>query len=163
MEPKKPHAERAEDCWCGDAKPVVPAWNLIGGQPAGRQLPYLGQLGDYKKPAEGHKDEGRKDDGGKTPHHLLPYWYLEGTARVLGFGAQKYTAWNWYQGMQWSRVYRALIGHMLAWWWGKVKGVGEPLDKETGMSHLWHAGCCLSFLMQYEQEPRFAEKDDRPT
>lgn len=104
--------------------------------------------------------EGRKDDTGKTPYELLPYWYLEGTARILAFGAGKYDAWNWYKGMAWGRVFGALMRHLWSWWWAHVRGVGAAIDRETGMSHLWHAGCCLAFLMQYEAEG--IGQDDRP-
>jgi len=104
--------------------------------------------------------EGKKFDAGKTPLELLPYWYMEGTARVLAFGAQKYDAWNWYKGMAWGRVFGALMRHLGAWWWAKVRG-DDGLDPETKLSHLWHAGCCLGFLMQYEQDG--IGTDDRPT
>lgn len=105
-------------------------------------------------PAESKQEPGTKYDAGKTPYELLPFWYLEGTAQVLEFGAKKYAAWNWYKGMSWGRVFGALNRHLWKWWWG------ESLDPETGMSHLWHAGCCLAFLMQYEQDK--IGKDDRP-
>lgn len=104
--------------------------------------------------------EGRKDDTGKTPYELLPYWYLEGTARVLDFGAEKYGRWNWYKGMAWGRVFGALQRHLWKWWWSTLTG-GNGTDPETGMSHLWHAGCCLAFLMEYEAEG--IGSDDRPT
>lgn len=35
--------------------------------------------------------EGRKDDAGKLPYHLLAPEFLEATAAVLDFGAKKYT------------------------------------------------------------------------
>lgn len=97
---------------------------------------------------------GRKDDAGKTRMELLPPELLEGVARVLTFGAAKYADRNWEKGIAWSRVYGALLRHMNAWWGG------EAVDRETGMSHLWHAGCCLSFLMAFEQ--RGIGPDDRP-
>jgi hypothetical protein len=106
-------------------------------------------------PAEKANEPGTKYDAGKTPYELLPYWYLEGTAQVLAFGATKYGAWNWYNGMSWSRIFGGLMRHLWAWWWG------QDNDKETGLSHLWHAGCMLSFLMQYEQSG--VGTDDRPT
>lgn len=99
--------------------------------------------------------EGRKDDQGKLPYDLLPPELLEGTAAVLRFGANKYAPRNWEHGMAWSRPFAALMRHMWAWW------KGEKADPETGMSHLWHASCCLAFLIAYEQ--RRIGKDDRPT
>ena len=99
--------------------------------------------------------EGRKDDQGKLPYHLLPPELMEGIAAVLQFGAAKYSPRNWELGMAWSRPFAALMRHMWAWW------RGEKADPETGMSHLWHAGCCLAFLIAYEQ--RRTGTDDRPT
>ncbi len=104
--------------------------------------------------------EGRKHDQGKTPWHLLPYWFMEGTAQILAFGAEKYEPWNWYKGMAWSRCFGALMRHLWAWWWSKVLGDGSGQDAETGKSHLWHAGCCLAFLIEYEAER--LGTDDRP-
>lgn len=99
-------------------------------------------------------DEGRKDDTGKLPWHLLPPELMTGVATVLQFGAAKYSERNWERGMAWSRVFSALMRHMWAWW------RGEKADPETGYSHLWHAGCCLAFLIAYEQ--RQVGTDDRP-
>jgi hypothetical protein len=36
---------------------------------------------------------------------------------------------------------------------------GRKDDAETGMSHLWHAACCLTFLISYEA--RKIGEDDR--
>lgn len=43
--------------------------------------------------------------------------------------------------------------HLWTWW------RGDNLDKETGKSHLWHAVCCLAFLITYEE--RGIGEDDR--
>jgi hypothetical protein len=97
---------------------------------------------------------GRKDDAGKPPHHLLPPELPDAVAKVLAFGAEKYAPRNWERGMAWSRPFSALMRHMWAWW------RGEAVDAETGMSHLWHAGCCIAFLIAYEA--RGTGEDDRP-
>lgn len=98
--------------------------------------------------------EGIKFDADKTRYDLLPPEFLEGTAQILTFGARKYGARNWEKGMAWSRPFGALMRHMWAWW------RGEHIDPETGKSHLWHAACCISFLIVYEQ--RNLGEDDRP-
>jgi hypothetical protein len=107
--------------------------------------------------------EGRKDDSGKDRFELLPPEALFGIARVLTFGAKKYADRNWERGMGWGRVFGALMRHLWMWWGGcgpttKSFLFGE-LDDETGFSHLWHAGCCLTFLIAYEQ--RGVGTDDR--
>lgn len=98
--------------------------------------------------------EGRKDDQGKAPYHLLAPELLEGAAQVLAFGAEKYAPRNWEKGMDWHRPFSALMRHMWAWW------RGEDKDPETGLSHLSHAACCVMFLTAYEQ--RKIGNDNRP-
>lgn len=98
--------------------------------------------------------EGRKDDGGKVRYELLPPELLDGVAQILTFGAAKYEDRNWEKGMKWSRAFGAMMRHLWAWWGGQHN------DAETGQSHLWHAGCCLAFLIAYEQ--RKIGEDDRP-
>jgi hypothetical protein len=97
---------------------------------------------------------GQKFDSDKLRYDLLPPELLEEVARVLAFGAEKYSARNWELGMQWSRPFGAMMRHMWAWWGGEDK------DPETGYSHLAHAACCIAFLVAYER--RNAGEDDRP-
>lgn len=98
--------------------------------------------------------EGVKFDQGKPRHDLLPPELSDAVARVLTFGAAKYGERNWEKGMRWGRPFAALMRHLWAWW------RGERTDPETGMSHLWHAACCLAFLIAYEA--RGTGTDDRP-
>lgn len=70
---------------------------------------------------------------------------------------------NWELGMKWSRVFGALNRHLWSWWGGKGPTsksflFGE-LDEETQHSHLWHAACCIAFLVTYEE--RKVGEDDR--
>lgn len=97
---------------------------------------------------------GVKHDAGKNRLELLPPELMFGVGSVLTFGAVKYSDRNWEKGMSWSRPFGALMRHMWAWW------RGDKADPETGMSHLWHAGCCLAFLIAYEA--RSVGQDDRP-
>ncbi len=98
-------------------------------------------------------NEANKADHDKRRFYLLPYDVLPDVVRVMEFGARKYGENNWQKGMKWSRVFSALMRHMVAWW------TGERSDKETGMSHLAHAACCILFLMAYEK--RKIGEDDR--
>lgn len=102
------------------------------------------------------REEGdhMKKDYGKDPWHLLPYDAVRGIVKVLAFGANKYRPRGWEEGMDWSRCFGALQRHLVAWW------NKEGVDKDTGYSHLWHAGCCILFLIAYEL--RGKGKDDRP-
>lgn len=107
------------------------------------------------KPVEPNKlVEGYKADEDKAPWHLAPWDAFAAIVKVLAFGAKKYTSRNWEKGMAWSRPFSALQRHMTAWW------MGEKADPETGYSHLWHAGCCIVFLIAFEI--RGIGTDDRP-
>lgn len=98
--------------------------------------------------------EGRKDDGDKPRMDLIPPEVMTALGTVLSYGAKKYDQRNWEKGMNWGRPFAALMRHMWAWW------RGEACDPETGYSHLWHASCCLMFLVAYEA--RNVGSDDRP-
>jgi hypothetical protein len=99
-------------------------------------------------------DEGVKYDETKPPLHLIAPDFLYAIADILDFGAKKYAPRNWEKGMAWHKVYRAAIGHLFDWWLGKGP------DPETGKSHLWHAACCIMFLVCYEKWN--VGTDDRP-
>ncbi len=69
---------------------------------------------------------------------------------------------NWEKGMSWGRVYGALMRHLWAWWAGKratKSFLFDDTDVETERSHLWHAACCIAFLLTYEE--RKIGQDDR--
>ena len=100
-------------------------------------------------------DLGVKHDKDKIRYELLPPELLHGVADILTSGAIKYDDRNWELGMKWSRVFGALMRHIWAWWNPLV----PDTDEETGRSHLWHAGCCLAFLIAYEA--RGVGEDDR--
>ena len=101
--------------------------------------------------------EGTKHDGDKIRMELIPPELNIGVGDILTFGAQKYADRNWEKGMAWSRVYGALLRHLTSWF----NPFESDLDPETGKSHLWHAGCCIAFLIAYEA--RGTGTDDRPS
>jgi len=97
---------------------------------------------------------GLKYDGDKPIMYLVRPEFTEGVGKVLTFGAKKYAPWNWAEGINYSRLLSALDRHMNAF------KKGEDLDPETGLSHLYHAGCCLMFLSCFEEWGK-KEFDDR--
>ena len=106
---------------------------------------------------------GHKDDSGKVRLELVPPELLFAVGTILTFGAKKYADRNWEHGMKWSRVFGALMRHLWAWWAGAAPSTRNfafgQIDGETGYSHLWHAGCCIAFLITYEE--RRVGDDDR--
>lgn len=120
-------------------------------------------MNDPCPPACRIANEGRKDDTDKNRLELVPPELALAVGAVLTFGARKYGDRNWERGMSWGRIFGALMRHLWAWWGGKGPTtrsflLGE-LDDETGLSHLWHAGCCIGFLIAYEE--RNIGTDDR--
>ena len=99
----------------------------------------------------------------RFPVELIPPELLFAVATILTSGAIKYADRNWEHGMSWGRVFGALMRHLWAWWGGKAPTTKSflfgDLDFETGHSHLWHAGCCIAFLIAYEE--RSKGTDDR--
>ena len=87
-----------------------------------------------------------KHDQNKPPLHLVPFFVVQEIAKVLDFGQQKYTSWNWTRGFEWSRLIGAAERHLGAWKDGADK------DPESGLSHLAHAGCCILFLIAHEMK-----------
>lgn len=96
---------------------------------------------------------GTKFDGEKPDISLIPREALEGTAKVLMFGANKYGRYNWLGGFEWHRLTAASLRHIIAF------NEGEDLDPESGMLHIYHAICCLSMLATHYE--RGLGKDDR--
>lgn len=109
------------------------------------------------------KAGGVKADDGKLRIDLIPPEVIFALASVLTFGANKYSDRNWEKGMRWGRVFGALMRHMWAWLGGKGPTTDSflfgSIDEETKFSHLWHALCCLAFLVAYEE--RGHGTDDR--
>ena len=108
---------------------------------------------DYKD--AGHSQPAMKFDGSKPRLDLVDSDALEGLATVLTFGAQKYAANNWRNGLAYSRVSAALLRHMSA------IQKGEDIDPESGLPHIDHLGCCWMFLSNYMKHEQYKPLDDR--
>lgn len=102
-----------------------------------KQFMGTGRL-NYAVPAP-TKSVGIKHDDGKTKFHLLIPEFIKGVADVMTGGAQKYSEWN-YLHLERERIIDAHHRHMNAY------QRGEENDPETGLSHLFHATCCLQML-----------------
>lgn len=82
-------------------------------------------------------------DTGKPRMDLIDWQAMMGLAQVLEFGAKKYEPNNWRRGMEWNRIAGSALRHISSFL------AGEDLDRETGLSHIDHAMCCLMFLSSY--------------
>lgn len=97
--------------------------------------------------------KGMKYDMDKPRMDLLDPYALEGLARVLTFGANKYEPHNWRLGIANSRIIAAALRHLSA-----IQR-GEDIDPESGEPHVDHFGCCWMFLSyNFKHRP---DLDDR--
>lgn len=96
---------------------------------------------------------GIKHDSSKPKMDLLDWDALEGLAKVLTFGANKYAAHNWRGGIDNSRLIASLLRHLAA-----IQR-GEDIDPESGLPHIDHIGCNWMFLSNnFKHRP---DLDDR--
>ncbi len=99
------------------------------------------------------KTSGTKSDAGKPRTDLIPVRPLLALAELYRRGAAKYADRNWEKGMKYSRLYAALLRHILAFWGG------EDYDPE-GWHHLDSVAFCAFALREYQFEE--TGQDDRP-
>jgi hypothetical protein len=97
--------------------------------------------------------KGVKYDSGKAPLHLLNHEALLATAKVFGFGAQKYAKHNWRKGIELTRLLDSVGRHLLE------LQQGNDIDEESGLPHAAHAIAGLMMFMGVQKHsPEF---DDR--
>ena len=60
----------------------------------------------------------------------------------MTYGVKKYNDYNYKtgEGLDWNRIYDALLRHLSKWIGG------EDIDKESGLNHLDHVGACTCML-----------------
>ena len=78
----------------------------------------------------------------KSIPSAIPPEFILGLGDVLAIGQVKYGRFNWAKCPT-NKLYLyedALLRHVLAYL------SGEEFDEETGLCHLYHAGCNLAFL-----------------
>ncbi len=80
---------------------------------------------------------------------LIPVEPLEELARLYGWGALKYSEYNWQKGYDWKYSFAAMMRHAWAFW------RGEDKDPESGLCHLahvaWHCFTMMWFTKHYSQ------------
>ena len=86
-----------------------------------------------------------KADAGKPQLTLVPRRIIFDIARIREYGNQKYgDPENWKQ-VEPQRYKDAAFRHFLAY-------LDDPhgVDQESGLPHLWHLACNISFLCEME-------------
>jgi hypothetical protein len=84
--------------------------------------------------------EGTKYDYGKIRYSTVPNYALEEVIQAFTYGADKYEAYNYSKGMNYTRYIDAALRHINAYL------RGEDID-ESGNTHLSHAVASLMMLM----------------
>lgn len=96
---------------------------------------------------------GIKHDAEKLRFDLLPFDAVEEVVKTLNYGAAKYGARNWENGMAYGRLIGAAFRHLSAFCRGESK------DPESGCYHLASVACNILFLLAFTL--RGKGQDDR--
>lgn len=97
---------------------------------------------------------GVKYDQDKLRYDLISPVSNEATAKVLTYGSKKYNDRNWENGIAYSRLYRAALGHLQDFW------RRNDIDSESNLRHLDHAAANIHMLQHLSiVGPKM---DDRP-
>lgn len=90
-------------------------------------------------------NQNYKADSGKTRLDLVSPTFIEAVGKIRTFGVSKYGDSDSWAKVEPQRYMAALLRHINAY------RMGEEIDKESGMSHLWHAACNLMFLIDLDE------------
>nr|DAS51434.1 MAG TPA: hypothetical protein [Caudoviricetes sp.] len=141
--------ERAEETY----KIIIELVNELNGEIGGvvdenGDLLYIGEAGKVKKarvPKQAtDNDQSAKADKGKLELSLVNPELVKAVAEVRMYGTEKYgDSENW-RKVEPKRYVDALYRHLLAY----IEG--NEVDEESGLSHLAHMACNLSFLLDKE-------------
>jgi hypothetical protein len=96
---------------------------------------------------------GTKYDDNKPRMTLSPIGAYIGMSYGMTLGATKYSAYNWTKGISVSRLLDAAFRHL------SLFTIGEDIDPDSGMDHLWHA--MDSVAMAHDMLILHPELDDR--
>jgi hypothetical protein len=93
--------------------------------------------------------QGDRFNDGKLKWSLVDLDTFEPMVRVLEFGAKKYAAHNWKNGLKTTEIVESLQRHINAFM------RGENIDPESGLPHIGHMQCnlmFLSYMMQFRPD-----------
>lgn len=138
--------ERAEKIY----KHIIDLVNELNGEIGGvvdelGNALYIDENGDALAKVNGiSKDQSAKADKGKLELSLVNPQLVKAVAEVRMYGTEKYgDSENW-RKVEPKRYVDALYRHLLAY----IEG--NEVDEESGLSHLAHMACNLSFLLDKE-------------
>lgn len=131
-------------------KTIVKLVNALNGEIGGvvdeqGNVLYIDEEGEaVAKTGTGDKDQSAKADKGKLELSLVNPELVKAVAEVRMYGTKKYgDSENW-RKVEPKRYVDALYRHLLAY----IEG--NEVDEESGLSHLSHMACNISFLLDEE-------------
>lgn len=142
-------------------KTIIELVNELNGEFGGvvdenGDLLYIGEAGKVKKarvPKQTtDKDQSAKADKGKLELSLVNPQLVKAVAEVRMYGTEKYGESENWRKVEPKRYVDALYRHLLAY----IEG--NEVDEESGLSHLAHMACNISFLLDKEYLKEHEEK-----
>lgn len=88
-------------------------------------------------------EKAERYNKGKPRIGLLPPELMIEVAKVMTFGAEKYSDDNWKKGLSDECCLSSCLRHITAYM------AGKEFDKESGLPHLAHAACNLAFMLHF--------------
>ena len=107
----------------------------------------------FNRVEETKPEIGKKFDGAKPRMDLMPHEFNIGVSKAFTFGAEKYDAHNFKNGLEMSRLLAAAKRHI------ELELAGVKIDKESGLEHWMLAGASLA--MYSFMKTHRPEMDDR--
>ena len=94
------------------------------------------------------KSDAIRHNQDKLRVDLIPTELIEEVAKVLTFGAKKYSPNNWkgFTKEQQGEILGSLLRHILEY------QKGNRLDSESGLPHLAHAAGNIAFILYFENK-----------
>ncbi len=96
----------------------------------------------------------KKHLDGKCLLELVPPEMILALGDVLTYGAKKYAARNWEQGIPYMTSYASAMRHLMKW------ASGEDVDDESGLKHIEQAMLNLGMIVTQARRGR-VDLDDR--
>lgn len=95
---------------------------------------------------------GTKYDAGKIRLNLVEPSFINGLGSVMSFGATKYGANNWKNGIPTSQLYASLQRHLTSF------SEGNLVDSESGLDHLYHSAANIMMMIWMRKfNPKFED------
>lgn len=95
---------------------------------------------DWQQKMDTSNNQADRFNEGKPEYSYIDLSCLEPCARVLEFGARKYSRNNWKKGMPLNKIVDSMLRHIAA------LQRGEWIDPESGLPHIGHIQCNALFM-----------------